>query len=385
MATKGRLPGRKVRCAEGNFAFVPEPLPPSLEWTSGLVATLSEADRLLGRLAGSGGRLPNPHLLIRPFIRREAVLSSRIEGTQATLGEILASEAGAVVERSPADLREVANYVAALEYGVRRLEKLPLSLRLTKELHKKLMQGVRGDSATPGEFRRSQNWIGPPGSTLRAASYVPPPPSELTACLGAWETFLHDRSLPPLVQAGLAHAQFEAIHPFLDGNGRVGRLLITLFLVEREILPTPLLYLSAFFDATRGDYYDRLKAVTQEGAWGEWLNYFLVGVARQSEDALSRAERIMGLLEEWRSLVSGGGSPVPAQVLDLLASNPYTTTKGAAERLGVAFTTALRAIEQLQKRGILSQVSEGKRDRVYCAKPILQILEEPALLTPKEG
>ena len=383
MATKGQPPGRMVRCAEGYSAFVPEPLPPYLEWTSGLVATLSEADHLLGRLAGSGGRLPNPHLLIRPFIRREAVLSSRIEGTQATLGELLASEAGAVVERSPADLREVANYVVALEYGVQRLKKLPLSLRLTKELHKRLMQGVREDSATPGEFRRSQNWIGAPGSNLANASYVPPPPSELLACLGAWETYLHERSLPPLVQVALAHAQFEAIHPFLDGNGRVGRLLITLYLVEREILPTPLLYLSAFFDATRGDYYARLRAITREGAWTEWLTYFLTGVARQSEDALSRAERIMSLLEEWRSRASGSGSPVSGQVLDLLASNPYITTKGAAEKLGVAFTTAQRAIELLQKQKVLTQVSEGKRDRVYCAKPLLRILEEPAQLTPQ--
>ena len=203
------------------------------------------------------------------------------------------------------------------------------------------------------------------------------------SCLGAWETFLHEKSLPPLVQVALAHAQFEAIHPFFDGNGRVGRLLITLFLVEREILPTPLLYLSAFFDATRGDYYARLRAITHEGAWTEWLTYFLAGVARQSEDALSRAERIMGLLEEWRSRASGSGSPAPVQVLDLLASNPYITTKGAAGKLGVAFTTAQRAIERLQKQKVLTQVSEGKRDRVYCAKPLLKILEEPAVLTPR--
>jgi Fic family protein len=200
-------------------------------------------------------------------------------------------------------------------------------------------------------------------------------------CLGAWESFLHDRSLPPLIQIALAHVQFEAIHPFLDGNGRVGRLLITLFLVARELLPSPLLYLSAFFDATRAEYYDRLNAVRQEGAWEAWLVYFLTGVARQSEDALGRSERILGLLETWRHEAAGGGSKAAHQVVDLLASNPYVTIKGTAEKLGVAFTTAQRAIERLKKRGILRQISEGKRDRVFCAEDLLKILEEPAKLT----
>ena len=382
MATNIKSPGRTIRCAEGYMAFIPNPLPPALDWTPELVAALSEADHLLGRLAGAGGRLPNPHLLIRPFIRREAVLSSHIEGTQATLGELLASEAGAAVERSPDDLREVANYVVALEYGVGRLRKLPLSLRLTREIHQRLMKDVRGNTATPGEFRRSQNWIGPPGSTPATASYIPPPPLEMRECLGAWETFLHDRSLPPLVQVAFAHSQFEAIHPFLDGNGRVGRLLITLFLVARDILPSPLLYLSAFFDATRRDYYDRLNGVTRKGAWADWLVYFLSGVARQSEDALGRSERMLGLLEDWRREAAGGPSKVPLQVLDFLASNPYITVKGASEKLGVAFTTAQRAIERLEKQKVLTQVGEGKRDRVYCAQALLKILEEPAKLTP---
>src|SRR5436190_19969907 len=244
-------PGRRVRCAGGHTAFVPDPLPPELEWTPTLVRALSDADRLVGRLAGEGRRLPNPHVLIRPFVRREAVLSSRIEGTRATLGELLAAEAGAAVDRSPADLREVANYVVALEHGLKRLKTLPLSLRLTRELHAKLMTGVRGAHATPGVFRTTQNWIGPPGCTLANAMYVPPPPDVLVECLSAWEKFLHDHSLPVLVQAALMHVQFEAIHPFVDGNGRVGRLLITLLLVEREVLPAPLLYLSAFFEATR--------------------------------------------------------------------------------------------------------------------------------------
>jgi len=372
-------------------------LPPDLVWTPDLVRSLSDADHLIGRLAGEGGRLPNPHLLMRPFIRREAVLSSRIEGTQATLGELLEAEAGASVERSPDDLREVANYVAALEYGIKRLDRLPLSLRLVRELHERLTKGVRGERAAPGEFRRSQNWIGAPGCTLAQASYVPPPPTELMDRLGAWERFLHERGTPPLVQAALAHYQFEAIHPFLDGNGRVGRLLITLFLVERGILPTPLLCLSAFFEATRRDYYDLLRAVSVRGEWEPWLVYFLNGVARQSEDALSRAGRINGLLEAWRIDVgrlspgprgrrpaAPGGRPteIPSRLLDLVAANPFITINKAAAQLKVAYTTAQRGIEKLERLGIVRQANKTKRDRVYCAKAIFDILEEPARISP---
>lgn len=374
--------GRYIRHPEGYQAFIPRPLPPNLNWTPRLNRALSDADRLIGKLAGEGARLPNPHLLIRPFVRREAVLSSRIEGTASTLGELLAAEAGAAVDRSPDDLREVGNYVAALEYGIRRLKALPLSLRLTRELHEKLMRGARGGHATPGQFRRSQNWIGPPGCTLANASYVPPPPSELMECLGDWEKFLHDRSFPPLAQAGLIHSQFEAIHPFLDGNGRVGRLLITLFLIERGILPAPLLYLSAFFEATRRDYYDHLKGVTERGEWEQWLHYFFNGVARQSEDALGRAGRINKLLEEWRKTVEGSSLRASGKIVDLLAANPYLTIKKAAGQLKVAFTTAQRAVERLEKLGIIAEVSGAERNRVYCARRILLILEEPAQLAP---
>ncbi len=375
--TAGQKPGRMIKAGEGYHAFVPDPPPQEIGWTPALVRALSGADRLVGRLAGEGGRLPNPHLLIRPFIAREAVHSSRIEGTQATIGELLASEAGASIERSPDDLHEVGNYVVALEYGIKRLKTLPLSLRLVRELHKKLMSGVRGNQATPGEFRRTQNWIGPPGSRIANATYVPPPPPEMMEALGEWEKYMHLTTMPPLVQIAIGHYQFEAIHPFLDGNGRVGRLLITLFLVERKILPSPLLYLSAFFEATRREYYDRLRGVTEAGRWGDWVEYFLNGVARQSEDALSRAERINTLLSEWRNRIAGAPSKTPAQLLALLAENPFCTIKGAAERLGVAFTTAQRAVERLEKERILTQTSASKRDRVYCAEKILAILEEP--------
>jgi Fic family protein len=381
MPKAATIPGKSV--SQGSyFAFVPAPLPPELDWTPRLIGALSDADRLVGRLAGEGGRLPNPHILIRPFVRREAVLSSKIEGTQATLGELLAAEAGATVDRSPDDLREVGNYVVALEHGISRLKKLPLCVRLTRELHEKLMTAVRGQQSAPGQFRKTQNWIGKPGSTIATASYIPPPPGEIEPCLAAWEKFLNESKLPPLVTIALAHYQFEAIHPFLDGNGRVGRLLITLFLIERQILPSPLLYLSAFFEASRRDYYDGLRGVSERGAWNDWLEYFLLGVARMSEDALNRAMRINQLLFQWQKKVSGESSSNPLRVVELLGANPFITTKRAADKLGIAFTTAQRAIERLERASIVKQVGDAKRDRVYCAAALLHILEEPASLKP---
>ena len=371
-----------VLCTGGYRAYVPDPLPPPLSWDQPLAVTLSEADRAVGRLAGAGRRLPNPHLLIRPFVRKEAVLSSRIEGTQATLGELLAAEAGAAVDRSPEDLREVGNYVVALEYGLERLGTLPVSLRLVRELPERLMRGVRGDVATPGEFRHSQNWIGPPGCALGDATYVPPPPTELMTCLDAWERFLHDDSVPPLIHAALVHSQFEAIHPFLDGNGRVGRLLITLQLVGRNIIPSPLLYLSAYFEATREEYYARLLGVTERGEWDEWLNYFLRGVVMQAEDALYRIQRIDDLFARWRYELASGRSRFPERVLDLLVENPFWTVSSLASRLDVAYTTAQRAVDRLESLGIVSRVGEARRNRVYCAVDVLDILEEPPSPNP---
>ena len=373
-----------MNCPGDYWAYVPSPLPPPLTWDDGITLSLSSADRAIGRLAGEGRRLPNPHLLIRPFVRKEAILSSRIEGTQATLGELLAAEAGAIVERSPNDLREVANYVAALEYGLERMETLPVSLRLVREMHERLMRGVRGDTAAPGEFRRSQNWIGPPGCTLNDATYVPPPPSELMDCLDAWERFLYDERLPPLVHAALIHSQFEAIHPFLDGNGRVGRLIITLLLVKRDIIPSPLLYLSAYFEATREEYYARLLAMTERGEWEEWLVYFLRGVALQSEDAIARIQRIDDLLSQWKEEVSGSRSKFPERALDLFAENPFWTLGGVAGRLDVAFTTAQRAVDRLEMLGAVTQVGDARRNRVYCAEAILDVLEEPFQLAHQD-
>ncbi|MBS0185870.1 MAG: Fic family protein [Proteobacteria bacterium] len=369
--------GQIVKSLKGYNAFIPHRLPPKLEWNNAVINSLSRADFLLGKLAREGNKLPNPHLLIRPFITREAVLSSKIEGTQATLGEILAANAGAHVKQNPDDLQEVQNYIKALDYGLGRLAELPLLLRLIKEIHEHLMQGVRASHATPGEFRRSQNWIGSPGCTLNTAKFVPPPPDHLMDCLGKFENFLHDRSLPPLIHIALCHYQSEAIHPFLDGNGRIGRLLIMLLLIGQRMLPSPLLYLSAFFEATRDEYYKQLYNVSSKGTWYEWLIYFLNGVAVQSEDVLSRAERINDLLNQWKIVVASSSSQVPISIVQHFAANPYFTINKIAEDLRVSYSTAQRGVQKLEAVGIIKKTSDNKRDKIYCAIEILHILEEP--------
>jgi Fic family protein len=377
MDIKASPSGRLVKALTGYQYFIPNPLPPTFEWNNTLVSSLSRADHILGMLAREGTRILNPHLLIRPFITREAVLSSKIEGTQATLVEMLAQDAGVQVDRHADDLQEVHNYILALDYGLARLQELPLSLRLIKEIHAKLMQGVRGSHATPGEFRMSQNWIGGAGCTINTAKYIPPSADELGGCLGLFEKFLHDRTLPPLIHIALCHYQFEAIHPFLDGNGRIGRLLITLLLMEHKLLPSPLLYLSAFFEATRDEYYKHLYTISSRGSWHEWFLYFLNGVAIQGLDVLSRAERINKLIIEWQIQVGSRADNIAQEIVKNLALNPYCTIKNMAVKLKVAFTTAQRAILKLEGLGILSQTSQAKRDRLYCAKDILDVLEEP--------
>lgn len=370
--------GKVIKTIKGYSAFVPNPLPPNIAWDDRLVNSLSRADYLLGKLAREGSKLPNPHLLMRPFITREAVLSSKIEGTHTTIGEVLAHNAGATVNQDPNDLQEVQNYITALDYGVKRLEELPLSQRLVKEIHEKLMQGVRGANKTPGEFRNSQNWIGPPGCTVNTARFVPPPVEELMDCLSDLEKFFHYRQLPPLIHIALCHYQFETIHPFLDGNGRVGRLLIMLLLIDQNILPSPLLYLSAFFEATRDEYYRQLFHVSSKATWNDWLIYFLNGVAVQSDDALSRAERINNLISAWKLQVASNASNVAINIVEHFAVNPYLTIKKIAEELDIAYSTAERGLKKLLEENIVKQVSSGKRDKVYCATEILSILEEPA-------
>ena len=381
---RSRPHGRTVRCPGGYSAYVPAPLPPGIAWDGELVLALSHADHAMGRLAGEGRLMPVAYLLIRAFLYKEAVLSSRIEGTQVSLGELLAAHAGAKVERSAEELHEVANYIVALDYGIDRLESLPLSLRLVRELHGRLMRGVRGDKATPGEFRHSQNWIGHSGCVLNEATYVPPPPDELMGCLGEWERFLHYKTFPPLIHAALIHSQFEAIHPFLDGNGRMGRLLIPLLFVARGVLPTPLLYLSAYFESTRQEYYEHLLRVTREGEWEAWLVYFLRGVAEQAEDAIRRIRRIDELFHRWTEQLAGARSANFEKVLELFVEFPYWNVRMLASKLGVAYTTARRAVDRLESAGIVTQVGEAKRNRVYCADAVLQILDAPHIKTKRK-
>ena len=368
--------GRVVKTHTGYSAFIPAPLPPKLEYDNGLVLLLSQADTALSELAGVGRLLPNPHLLISPLARREAVLSSRIEGTRATLSDVLLDEAAAPRgESRETDLLEVRNYIMAMEYGTARLAELPLSLRLVCELHAKLMDGVRGNHATPGEFRRSQNWIGPTGSSPESAPYVPPPPEELMACLGQWELFLHERDhMPVLIQCALMHEQFEAIHPFLDGNGRIGRLLITLFLMERGRMRQPLLYLSDFIEAHRQDYYDLLQRVRTHGDWNAWLRFFLTGVAEIARDASRRATRLLELREQYR--VQFAGKANVGTVLDQLFVNPFITAAMAAETLKSSTPTASRTLGILETAGVLREISGRKWGRTWLAGTILDVIQE---------
>jgi Fic family protein len=369
--------GSVVRTAEGHAAFVPAPLPPSIEFDGALVLALSRADAALSELSGLGRQLPNPHLLIAPYLRREAVLSSRIEGTQASLADLLAEEAGQHPAAPADDVLEVRNYVTALEYGIGRLDTLPLSLRLVRELHAKLLEGVRGETATPGEFRRSQNWIGPPGSTLATATYVPPPPVQMKTVLEAWERYLHRRDeLPDLIQCALMHEHFEAIHPFLDGNGRVGRLLITLFLIERERLCQPLLYLSEYIERERRDYYECLMRVRTHGDWAGWLHYFLAGVRWSARRAARQARELMDLREAMRRKVHG--SPKALALVDELFANPHINAARVKALLGVSDPTARAALAELERAGLIQETSGRQWGRQYLARGVLRAIEMPA-------
>jgi len=379
--------GTVVKVGRGEmayWAFVPNPLAPKLEFDSRLVSTLSDADRSLGELAGLGRTMPNPHLLIGPFVRREAVLSSRIEGTQADVTDLYAYEARQLFLPGPSrpepesDVREVANYVRALEYGLGRLNTLPVSLRLMRELHERLMHGVRGERATPGDFRRSQNWVGPPGCTLEAATFIPPAPIELRQGLDALEKYLHsENESPPLVRIALIHYQFEALHPFLDGNGRIGRLLISLLLVHWNLLPLPLLYLSAYFERNRQGYYDLLQAVSERGAWREWLIFFLRGVADQARDANLRAKRLQDLQADFRSrLTQGRASTLPLSLADSLFELPMLTIPLAQKKLKVTYASARRNVEKLVTAGILQQVGESSYGKTFVAQEILRVIGE---------
>ena len=369
--------GRCVRQPEEYWAFIPNPLPPQLELDWDLAGLLAEANARVGELSGAGRLLSNPHLLIQPYIRREAVLSSRIENTQAGMDDLFFFEADESEPPRVPDVREVANYVHAMEYGLERLKSLPVSGRLVREIHQRLMSGVRGGHATPGEFRRSQNWIGSPGCTLMQATYVPPPVPDMMDALSAWEKYLNEAPKePPLIQCALMHCQFEAIHPFLDGNGRVGRLLITFLLCERGLLSLPLLYLSAFFEKHRDEYYRRLLAVSRQGDWRGWIEYFLRGVATQAKDASDNAGAILDLNQEIQDRVRAAGNAPrhTLRIVDRLFRNPVVSVSNLAKELDLQYKSVQRGLEFLQDLGILKEVTGQRRNRLYLSPTLIDIL-----------
>lgn len=360
-------------------AFVPPPLPPEPPVdVLGLLERLSLAERALGRLDGITVLLPRQELFLYMYVRKEAVLSSQIEGTQSTLTDLLRFETEAQAGQPVDDIREVSNYVDAMMYGLERLEELPLSLRLIREMHARLLQSGRGGTKDPGEFRRSQNWIG--GTRPGNALFVPPPLTELDACLGALERFMHEEGsrLPALIKAGLLHVQFETIHPFLDGNGRIGRLLVTLYLCVHGVLRSPLLYLSLYLKTHRAEYYRLLQEVREQGAWEAWLEFFLDGVAETANGAFDAATRIVALFKADRERITAesdrAGSAL--RVHDLLQQNPYVTGPGLVQRTGLSAPTVNAALADLERLGVVEEVTGRRRGRVFAYRQYLAILSE---------
>lgn len=367
---------------KGYRAYYPNPLSQSIDMAHDTVMRLADAEAALGRLAGAGRLLPNPHLLIRPYLLKEALSSARIEGTQASLLGVL--EAEAEEQKTDPDIEEVLNYRDAMEEGFTRLGNLPFSLRLVRNTHAILLRGVRGRERQPGEVRVSQNWIGPPGSTLETASFVPPPPGELAALLSDWERFVHEnRTMSVLVQSGLLHYQFETIHPFLDGNGRMGRLLIVFHLVLRHRLPRPLLYLSSYFERRRDDYYTGLQGVRERGDIDAWLRFYLEGVETQANDAVRRAERLIDLREKYRARVMESTRGQAVILVDSLIANPIINAHRVEARLGVKRPTSLRMLGLLEELEILTEVKPGpRRLRRFYAREVLETLEEDMIQEP---
>ncbi len=371
-------PGELILTPQGHLAFVPAPLPPKIPLSWALVNQITEADRALSELVGIARNLPNEHLLIRPFLRREALLSSQIEGTQTSLSELFFFEASGSREPPTPDVEEVINYVAALEYGLRSLTERDMTLSLMRNIHHQLLQGVRGSSKSPGQFRKEQNWIAAPGSQLQQARYVPPPPLQMMDALQAFEAFVQQQSeLPALVRMALIHYQFEAIHPFEDGNGRIGRLLIPLLLCKEGLLPRPLLYLSAYFEKHRQEYMDGLLAVSQQGAWEAWIQFFLQGVAEQSRDAVTRSDRLLGLWRRYREqLQQSRASALTLRLVDELFAAPAVTVPVLAKQLQITQHSAQNLVDRLVTSEILAEATGRQRNRVYVAPDILRAVEQ---------
>ena len=376
--------GHYVRQASGYRAFVPKPLPPDPELAIDLEMQhwLSDADRALGRLDGSIQTLPNPDLFVMMYTRKEALLSSQIEGTQASFSDLLRAEADLFNMRPSRDIVEVRNYIAAMNLGLQRLPELPISIRLIKEIHGRLMAGVRGQHQQPGETRRSQNWIGPAGSTLLSAAFIPPPHLEAEKALGDLENFIHlTDHLPPLVRIGLIHAQFETIHPFLDGNGRLGRLLITLFLCYKNILHKPVLYLSHYFKVSQQEYYNRLQKIRDDGDWEGWLKFFLRGVGEVADQATDTARKIVALREHHRQIIierMGSSCASAIKLVEHLYNNPSTTVNRAKEFLGISYPNANNLVDKLCENEILFEVTGQSRNRLFFYSPYIDLFSEIA-------
>ncbi len=370
--------GRVRKTPEGYWAFFPSETPRRLSLSDEAVKLLDEATGAVHRLGGVGRLIPNPHLLIGPHLRLEAVLSSRIEGTRTDVGQLLLFEAGQVPSREAADdATEVANYVVAMEHGLARVrEGFPVSVRLFREMHERLLQGVRGQHRRPGELRTSPVWIG--GANLDDAVFVPPPPDDMQRALTDLEKFLHATNLPLLVQLAVAHYQFEVIHPFLDGNGRIGRLMIPLMLVLRDALPQPLLYLSAYFEQHRAEYYDHLLVTSQKGDLMPWIAFFLRGVRRQARDAEERTVRLVELQYQLRNELLGEGRPNSViRLAEQLFAVPLVTAPRVESMIGVTRPTAQAAIDALVERGDLREVTGRARRRVYEAPAIFEAVYGP--------
>lgn len=371
--------GTFVRQPSGFRAFIPRDLPPQdppLEMGLERAGLLSEATLALGRLDAAARLIPNPDLFVGMYVNREAVLSSQIEGTQASLTDVLVFEIEPDSEASP-DVTEVINYISAMSYGLERLPNLPLSLNLIREIHAVLMHGARGQHRDPGEFRRSQNWIGPQGSSITSATYVPPPPQELIHRLGALELFMHDSRYSPLLTAGLAHAQFETIHPFLDGNGRIGRLLITFLLCERGVLHRPLLYLSHYFNRHRAEYYDRLQAVRVDGVWEEWIDFFLRGVTSTATAASETAHAILALRQRHRDLLQSARVSANTHAAhEILWRRPIVDVPLIERDLGISFVGANRIVGRLTDLGILTESTGYRRNRRFVYRDYLALFSE---------
>lgn len=371
--------GRFIAQPEGYVAFIPKPLPPdpSLALEADLLTLLESAVGELGRLDGVAKVIPDPDFFVSMYVRREAVLSSQIEGTQSTLEDLLELELESDTSDPFSDVIEIARYVQAMNFGLDRLKALPLSLRLIREIHRELLRDGRGSKATPGEFRTAQNWIGPEGASLKQATFVPPPVAAMKEALHDFEHFLHaENRYPTLIEVGLAHAQFETIHPFLDGNGRVGRLLNTFLLVHRGILRQPLLYLSYYFKLHRTEYYDRLMAVRLRGDWEGWIRFFLRGVVQTAQEATETAERLFELRESHRSAILANNFGQNGLVLlSHLFQQPLVNIKLVASMLGSTFPTASRLVSGFEDLGLLREITGQKRSRMFRYEPYLALFD----------